>query len=258
MRTIAITNQKGGVGKTSLSLTFASGLYARGNKILFIDTDPQSNSSFSLGIDQLNVPSLYEVMKKEKGIQDVIVPVKVGFDAVPGSLSLALADMELNQIGREFLLKDALSGIKDSYDYCIIDTPPALGILTMNALTACDSVIIPVQSDIYSLQGTGQLAQTIQAIQAHCNPSLKIDGLVITRYNRRSVLTQDITAMLEDTARALDTKVFNAKIRECVAIREAQARQQDIFEYAPKSNAAKDYDNMINEYLEITGGIRHE
>lgn len=258
MRTIAITNQKGGVGKSSLALAFASGLYARGNKILFIDIDPQSNSSFTLGIDQLNVPSLYEVMKKEKGIQDVIVPVRIGIDTAPGSLSLALADMELNQIGREFLLKDALSGIKDSYDYCIIDTPPALGILTMNALTACDSVIIPVQADIYSLQGTGQLAQTIQAIQAHCNPSLKIDGLVITRYNRRSVLTQDITAMLEDTAKALNTRVLESKIRECVAIREAQARQQDIFEYAPKSNAAKDYDNMINEYLEITGGIRHE
>lgn len=252
MKTIAITNQKGGVGKSSLSLAFASGLYSRGNKVLFVDSDPQANSTYTLGIDLLNAPSLYEVMKKEKSIQECLCPVRMGFDTLPGSLSLALADMELNHIGREYLLKDALESVQEDYDYCIIDTPPALGILTMNALTACDNVIIPVQADIYSLQGTGQLAQTIQTIRSHCNQSLKISGLVITRYNRRSVLTQDITAMLEDTARVLNTKVFNTKIRECVAIREAQAQQRDIFEYAPKSNAAKDYDEMIEEYLRGT------
>lgn len=250
-KVITITCQKGGVAKTTTALALASGLYSRGKKILLIDTDPQSNTSYTLGIDLLNVPTLYEVLRKEKTVSDVIFPVRMGFDVIPGSLSLALADMEFSQTGREYLLRESLTEIQEEYDYIVIDTPPSLGILTMNALTASNYVIVPVQADVYSLQGIGQLSQTMQTVKRYCNPGLTIAGILITRYNSRAVLSKDMAAMLDDTAKALNTRLFKTKIRECIAIKEAQAQQMDIFTYAPKSNAAKDYDNMIEELMEV-------
>ena len=175
----------------------------------------------------------------------------MGFDVLPGSLSLALADMEFSQTGREYLLRESLTEIQERYDYIVIDTPPSLGILTMNALTASNYVIVPVQADVYSLQGIGQLSQTMQTVKRYCNPGLTIAGILITRYNSRAVLSKDMAAMLDDTAKALNTMLFKTKIRECIAIKEAQAQQMDIFTYAPKSNAAKDYDNMIEELMEV-------
>ena len=249
MQVIAVTNQKGGVGKSTTALSLAFGLYNRGYKVLMLDTDPQSNTSFTMGIDLLNALTLYDVLKGEKIVQEVIFPVKMGLDIIPGNLSLALADIETTRPGREFVLKEMLESIKENYDYCVIDTPPSLGILTMNALTACESVVIPVQADVYSLQGTSQLSQTIQTVKRYCNPGLSIAGILITRYNGRAVLSKDITVMLEDIAQTLNTKVFETKIRECISIKEAQAQQTDIFEYAPKSNAAKDYNKLIDEIL---------
>lgn len=249
MQVIAVTNQKGGVGKSTTALSLAFGLYNRGYKVLMLDTDPQSNTSFTMGIDLLNALTLYDVLKGEKIVQEVIFPVKMGLDIIPGNLSLALADIEITRPGREFVLKEMLESIKENYDYCVIDTPPSLGILTMNALTACESVVIPVQADVYSLQGTSQLSQTIQTVKRYCNPGLSIAGILITRYNGRAVLSKDITVMLEDIAQTLNTKVFETKIRECISIKEAQAQQTDIFEYAPKSNAAKDYNKLIDEIL---------
>ena len=140
--------------------------------------------------------------------------------------------------------------IYGKYDYCIIDTPPALSILTINALTACTGAIIPAQADIYSLQGIGQLNNTIQTIKKYCNPALTIKGIILTRYNSRSVLSKEVTEMIEQTAAELNTKVFDTKIRECTAMKEAQAMKQDIFTYAPKSNASADYNAIIKELLE--------
>ena len=146
-------------------------------------------------------------------------------------------------------LKSALEAIAKSYDFIIIDTPPALGILTINALTAADGVIIPAQASIYSLQGIGQLAATIKAVQQHTNPALQIYGILITRYNGRAILSRDISELLTDTAEQLKTKVFETRIREAIAIKEAQAHRQNIFDYAAKTNPAKDYNAFIDELL---------
>jgi chromosome partitioning protein len=168
----------------------------------------------------------------------------------PASPALASADALITTTGKEYRLREALEPLKKSYDYIILDTPPALGILTVNALTACNSVVIPAQADTFSLQGIGQLSQTIQTVKKYCNPSLSIKGIVITRYSSRAVLTRDMTELLDDTARQLNTKLYKTKIRECIAIKEAQASQQDIYSYSPKSNATADYKQLVEEILE--------
>lgn len=251
MKTITITNQKGGVAKTSLTLALAYGLKNKCKRVLIVDADPQSNTSFVLGVDLLNAPTLYDVMTKAKPVEECIAPLEIGIDVIPGGLRLASADIEFTLPGREYLIKEALAKLEEQYDYCIIDTAPSLGILTINALTACTDVLIPVQADVFSLQGVGQLSQTISTVKQYCNHDLRIAGIVVTRYNARTVLSKDIVTMLEDTAQRLDTRLFNTKIRECVAVREAQAQQKDIFEYAPKSNAANDYNSLIEEILEV-------
>ena len=138
-----------------------------------------------------------------------------------------------------------------SYDYVIIDTPAALGTLTINALTAANSVIIPVQADIYSLQGIEQLNQTIEAVKKYCNPALYIRGILATRYNGRAIISKDMLSNFEEAAGQLNTRLYSTPIRECISIKEAQASQQNIFEYAPRSNAAKDYNAFIDEFLEV-------
>lgn len=138
-----------------------------------------------------------------------------------------------------------------NYDYIIIDTPPALGLLTINALTASDGIIITAQADIYSLQGIGQLHETIEAVKKYCNPALHLQGILLTRYSPRAVLSRDMGEMIEATASQIKTFVYKTVIRECISLKEAQARKQDIFTYAPKSNASKDYLSFIGE---LTGG----
>ncbi|GHT96840.1 hypothetical protein FACS1894122_15510 [Alphaproteobacteria bacterium] len=153
-------------------------------------------------------------------------------------------------VGKEYKLVEALERIKPNYDYIIIDTPPALGILTVNALTACDSVIVPAQADVYSLQGIEQLHDTVSTVKQYCNKNLKIQGILLTRFSYRTILSKNILELLEQTAEKIQTKLFKTTIREAIAIKEAQANRQDIFSYAPASNAAIDYNNFINELLE--------
>ena len=148
------------------------------------------------------------------------------------------------------MYKESLESILETYDYCILDCPPALGVLTINALTACNSVIVPAQADIYSLQGIGQLVQTINTVHRYTNRDIIIKGLLITRYNARAVLSRDMTDLLEDTAEQLNSKLYKTKIRECIALKECQASKQDIFIYNPKSNAAADYTAFVDEVLE--------
>jgi chromosome partitioning protein len=157
--------------------------------------------------------------------------------------------MTITGKGREYRLKKAIEPIKREYDYIIIDTPPALGILMVNALTACDVAIIPAQADRYSLKGIAQLNMTIETIKKHSNPALRIEGILLTRYSPRAVLSRDIAEVIEQTAQKLQTKLFKAKIREAIAIKESQAQRMDIFAYSPKSNAAKDYNAFIDELL---------
>ena len=171
-------------------------------------------------------------------------------DIIPASPALAGADIVITETGKEFRLKEALAPLSGKYDFAIIDTPPALGTITTNALTAACAAIIPAQAEIHSLQGIGLLNETLTAVKKYTNPALIVDGILLTRYNGRAVISKDMRDNLEAAAAALQTRLYKTPIRECVSIKEAQARQQDIFSYAPRSNAAKDYAAFIDEFLQ--------
>lgn len=245
---IAISNQKGGVGKSTTAGALGSGLNRAGYRVLYVDMDAQSNLSYCLGVE-LGGVSVLEVLTGTATAQDAIVQTPQG-DLLKSSPALAGADLMLTETGKEYRLKEALEPILGAYDYIVIDCPPALGVLTVNALTACTGVIIPAQADIVSLQGIGQLANTIQTVKRYCNKDLTIKGLLMTRYNHRSILSKQMLEMIEETAEQLGTKVFATKIRECQAIKEAQAMRQSIFEYAPKTAGALDYGEFVKEVLQ--------
>lgn len=244
---IAVINQKGGVGKSTTAYALGAGLILKGCKVLLIDLDAQCNLSYNMKSTDKRLTSL-EILTNTATALEAVIHTASG-DLIPASPALASADALITDTGKEYRLKEAIEPLKNRYDYIILDTPPALGILTVNALTACNSVIIPAQADTFSLQGIGQLSQTIQAVKKYCNHKLYIKGIVITRYSSRAILTRDMTELLDDTARQLRTKLYNTKIRECVAIKEAQARQQDIYSYSPKSNATADYKQLVDEIL---------
>lgn len=248
---IAITNQKGGVGKSTTAHALGAGLSLKGYSVLFADLDPQGNLTYSM---QANTAELtaYELLTKRAAVADVIQHTPQG-DIIPASAALSGADMELTATGKEYRLREAIDPLRGRYDFIVIDTPPALGTLTVNALTAADSLIIPAQADIFSLQGIGQLTATIQAVQTYCNRSLKLDGVLLTRHSGRAVLSRDMADLIKDTAEQLGTAVYRTVIREGIAIKEAQANRQSIFTYAPKSKAAADYMTFIDEYLERSG-----
>ena len=248
MQTVAVINQKGGVGKSTTALAVGAGLILRGFKTLFIDLDAQGNLTYTLEAT-IQDKNVLEVLQAPKTIKERIQCTKHG-DIVASSPSLAGADTLITQTGKEYRLREALEVIAGEYDYCIIDTPPALGILTINALTACTGLIIPSQADTYSLQGISQLSSTIEAVRRYCNSALSIMGVVLTRFNGRSIIRREVAEMLERTAEQLHTKLYKARIRECTAIVEAQAMRQSIYEYALKSNAAADYEALVNEILE--------
>lgn len=245
VKTIAVINQKGGVGKSTTALAVGAGLILEGASVLFIDLDAQGNLSYTLGADTQGYNAM-GVLQKPETLKGEIQHTAQG-DIIPSSPALTGADVIITETGKEYRLKEALESISSAYDFCVIDTPPALGILTVNALTACDGAVIPAQADIYSLQGIAQLNSTIQTVKKYCNPNLSIMGIVLTRYNGRSVIRREVAEMLEQTAGSLHTKLYKTKIRECTAIVEAQATKESIFSYAPKSNAATDYKALIDE-----------
>ncbi len=246
MKTVSVINQKGGVGKSTTAEMLISALSLKGFKVLAIDLDAQGNLSYSLAAN-LDSPTILEVLTEEISAKDAIKKARA--DVISSNKALAGADAFIADTGKEYRLKEALEKIAKNYDFCIIDTPPALGILTINALTASDSVIIPAQADIYSLQGIENLEETIKAVKKYCNPNLKIEGILLTRYNPRTILSREVSEMAEKLAEKLETKLFKAKIRDAVAVKEAQISQESLFKYAPKSNVTKDYEGFINEFL---------
>lgn len=252
MVTITCINQKGGVGKTSTALATAHGLIKRGYKVLFIDLDPQKNASSVLQVKDSEYTSL-DVIKGLQ-IEDAITDKEELLHVIAADDKAASADKQIDGVGAEYKLKEALQTVKDKYDFCIIDTPPALGILTINALTAAYLAVIPAQADLFSLEGIAQLATTLQAVKTYSNSDLNIAGILLTRYNGRTTLAREIHEAAEDAAQALDTKVFNATIREGIAMREAQALNESIFEYAPKARITEDLDAYIDELIE---GVNH-
>ncbi|MBR5179031.1 MAG: ParA family protein [Lachnospiraceae bacterium] len=248
MRTICIINRKGGVGKSTTASALAFGLAREKKKVLVIDLDAQRNLTYITVKENPQITS-YNVILKENTITEAIIPTSERIDFVAASGMLSVADSSINDTGKEFRLREALDEVKDKYDYCLIDTPPSLGVLTVNSLTAADSCIIPVQAEIFSLQGTGDLYNSIIAVKKYCNPGLEISGILVTRCNSRILVTKELLTMLDDTAKRMNTKVYSTKIRECAAVKEAQATRENLFTYAPKCNAALDYNDFIEEFL---------
>lgn len=247
MKIIAICNQKGGVGKTTTATALATGLKLRGHRTLLVDTDPQANASDTYGADTDNKPTIYSVFTGESRPADAVQTTEQG-DILPGALEMSAADMTFTKQGREFILKKALKAFSTQYNYIIIDTPPALGIITINALTAAHALIIPMLADRYSLQGIAQLSDTINTVREYSNPNLAIDGILLTRYNARTVLNRDVKDSIEELAMNWGTKVYATTIRQSIAISESQTQQQSIFRYAPTSTTGQDYAAFVDEY----------
>lgn len=243
----AIANQKGGVGKSSTAAALLAGLTLKGYKCLAIDLDAQRNLTFATGACA-NKKTALEVLTGELTAEEAIQNTSSG-DIIAANIALAGADAFIKDTGKEYKLKEAIEPIKGSYDYIIIDTPPALGVITVNALTAADSVIIPAQADVFSLQGITELAGTIQPVKKYCNPSLTIEGILLTRYSPRSVLSREVTELMGKLAKKLETRLFKNTIREAISVKEAQMSQQSLFVYAPKAKVTEDYNGFITELL---------
>ena len=246
MRIISVANQKGGTAKTSTAHALVTGAAYKGKRSLAIDFDPQGNLSFIMGADASRAGA-YELMKQHAKAAQIVQYTSQG-DIIPASLNLAAADTEFSgKPGRDFFLQAALAPLQDAYDVAVIDTPPTLGTLLVNALTASDEVIIPMNADILSLQGLYQLAETIDQVKSFCNKGLKVTGILLTRYSGRTVLARDIKETIEAKCAELGIPLLNTVIRDGVAVREAQTTQESLFAYAPNSNPAKDYLQLFDE-----------
>ena len=248
---ISIINQKGGVGKSTIAFNLSAGLCKEGKKVLLIDLDSQCSITQTTKADTQK-PSIYEVLVGKNKISDAIQGVQEG-EIISGSSLLANIDVVLNGTGKEYRLKENLTSIKDKYDFIVIDTPPALSIASINALTASKYMLVPALADAYSLAGIGQLYQTFEAVKTYCNMDLKIIGIVLNRVNPQTILTRDMTAMAKDLASQISTRVLKSVLREYSAIKEAQALRTNIFDYAPKHNATRDYKNFIKEFKQAIG-----
>ncbi len=247
-KTICITNQKGGVGKTTTTYALGLGLRKKGYKVLIVDLDPQGNLSFSVGAETEESITIYEVLKGEYNAEEAIQHTPI-IDIVPSNIVLSGVDLEFTYTGREFLLREALSNVQNIYDYIIVDTPPSLNILTVNAFALSNKIIIPMIADIFSLQGIAQLYETIDRVKRYCNPSINIEGILLTRYNKRVILSSEIKGTAEMIAKELNTTVFNTHIRSSISIQEAQTKQENLYEYAPRNSAVMDYMQFVEELL---------
>lgn len=245
---IAITNQKGGVGKTTTALAMAAALKNKGYKVLLVDTDPQGNATDTYRAQVDGTATLYDLMFEGEPAEGCIQHTAHG-DIIAADPLLKDADRHLDGISGTYCLRERLEPIKDEYDYILIDTPPTLGVLLTNALTAADKVIIPVTADRYGVQGMSQLQQTLADIKKYTNPGLTVDGLLVVRYNARTNLARTLHEALVNVAVQFNTKVYKTTVRESTKAKEAQAARASLFEYAPSSTTASDYSEFVNEFL---------
>ncbi len=252
-KSIAIFNQKGGVGKTTTNINLAACLALRGKKILVIDIDPQGNTTSGLGIAKKGLPyTSYDLLVTE--VDPVETIMKTNFknlDIIPASVDLAGAEIELvNLKGREKRLKYALQQIKSGYDYILIDCPPSLGLLTLNALTAVDSVLIPIQCEFYALEGVSQLISTIDLVKRSLNPELRIEGVILSMFDGRTNLSLQV---MEEVKKYFGAKLYNTVIPRNVRLAEAPSYGLPIISYDPRSKGAMAYQAFAEEFLSTEG-----
>ncbi len=244
---ISLLNHKGGVGKTTSTINIGAGLVEQGKKVLLVDLDPQANLTLSLGIPRQK-NSIYESIRGESELDPY--NVKENMDVITSSLDLSGAEMELiNEAGREYILRELFVPVMEEYDYIIIDCPPSLGLLTLNALTSSQYVLIPLQTEFLALQGLAKIKQIIDKVKFRLNKDLELGGVIATMFDARKVLNRDV---VETIIKHFGEKVFKTMIRDNVALAEAPAQRKDIFAYNPKSIGADDYLNLSKEILART------
>ncbi len=241
---ISLLNHKGGVGKTTSTINIGAGLVELGKKVLLIDLDPQANLSLSLGIPR-QTNTIYEALRGESELEPYTI--RENLDVVMSTLDLSGAEMELiNEAGREYILKELFEPIKDDYDFIIIDCPPSLGLLTLNALGASDFVYIPLQTQFLALQGLAKIKQVIDKVKFRLNKNLEIGGVIATMYDARKILNRDVVDTIK---KYFGEKVFETLIRDNVSLAEAPSQRTDIFNYNKNSIGAQDYMNLCKEIL---------
>ena len=247
-RVIAVANQKGGVGKTTTAVTLSTSLAKKGKKVMLIDGDPQGNATSGLGIEKEFENSLYDVLVNDVDIMTTIKDSCIKtLKVCPSNMDLAGAEVELvSQMSREFRLKEKLDPIKDNFDYIIIDCPPSLGLITLNSFKAADSVLIPVQCEYYALEGLGQLLNTINLVKKHLNKELEIEGAVLTMYDMRTNLSNQV---VKEVKRYFDDKVYKTVIPRNIKLSEAPSFGMPIGLYDPKSKGARAYEKLAREVL---------
>ena len=245
---IAVANQKGGVGKTTTSVNLSSLLAKKGKTVVLLDADPQGNATSGLGVDKNVEKSLYDVLVNEEPVENTLQDtIEKNLKICPSNVNLAGAEVELvSQMSREHRLKEQLDQIKDKYDYIFIDCPPSLGLITLNSFTAADSVLIPVQCEYYALEGLGQLINTINLVKKHLNKSLEIEGAVLTMYDIRTNLSNQV---VKEVKKYFDDKVYKTVIPRNVRLSEAPSFGMPITTYDPKSKGARSYEKLAKEFL---------
>jgi chromosome partitioning protein len=249
---LAVANQKGGVAKTTTVAAMATSLKERGYSVLAVDMDPQGNLSDCSGAEAYQLPTVYELLKKTATPEEVIQHLEI-YDIIPANVMLAGAEQELSQTGKEHRLKEVLEKIKPNYNFIIIDTPPSLGILTINALTIADEVLIPTTAGIFAINGIKQLCDTIKSVRKYCNENLEITGILLTKFDPRTNVGKDLKELAVQLGNFISTTLYETYIRNSIVVEEAQARKSDIYSWKGSSTVAEDYKKFVDEYLSRKG-----
>ena len=251
-RVIAVANQKGGVGKTTTTINLSSSLVELGKKVLTIDMDPQGNTTSGLGIDKNEVEStVYELLLDEATVDEAIHPsIMEGLDVIASNINLSGAEVELISIeNKEFLLKSKIDAVKDNYDFILIDCPPSLNLLTINAMTTADSILVPIQCEYYALEGLSQLIHTIDLIKDRLNPSLEIEGVVFTMFDARTNLSLQV---VENVKENLDRNIYKTIIPRNIRLAEAPSYGMPINMYDRRSTGAEAYRLLAEEVIQFS------
>ncbi len=249
-KVISVANQKGGVGKTTTTINLSTMLAKKGKKVLLIDADPQGNATSGVGAEKEVEFSTYDILVGDAEMEEVVEKTVIkNLLVCPSNINLAGAEVELvSMMSREQRLKEKLENIKDKFDYILIDCPPSLGLITLNAFTASDSVLIPVQCEYYALEGLGQLLNTINLVKKHLNKNIEIEGALLTMYDARTNLSNQV---VKEVKKYFNDKVYKTVIPRNVRLSEAPSYGMPITEYDPKSKGAKMYEKFTKEFLKI-------